>query len=172
MIRADIAELEQLTDLLVRIASDADDVLSRLRQISSEMHEDIELAAYPQSLFALEAVSGAVDALNRGNDTMQSLKNVMLPAADAYRENEQRNIDALSRMTVRMDTVGTGYQAAIVSNGCAHVEHCSGAAAQEKVQQLVADSVEQMQVTNIAAVTRTVREEYRIAEIKELADEG
>ena len=37
MIRADIAEIEKLTDAVVRAASDADEVRNRLRNLSAEM---------------------------------------------------------------------------------------------------------------------------------------
>lgn len=172
MISVDIAEIEKLTDILVRIASDSDEVLSRLRQVSNEMYNDVELPAYQQSTIALEAISGAIDALNRGNDTLQSLKNTMLPIAGTYQENEQKNKDALNRMVMRMDSVSAGYNTAIVSDSIAHVEHNDNIASQGRVQQLVADSVEEMQVTNIAAVTKTVREEYEISKIEELVEKG
>lgn len=172
MIRVDIAEIEKLTDILVKVASDSDEVLSRLRQVSNEMHNDVELPSYPQSAIALEALSGAIDALNRGNDTLQSLKNTMLPIASTYQENEKRNKEALNRMTTLMDSVSVSYNTAIVSDSIAHVEHNDSIASQGKVQQLVADSVEEMQVTNIAAVTKTVREEYEISKIEDLVEKG
>lgn len=172
MIRVDIAEIEKLTDILVKIASDSDEVLSRLRQVSNEMLNDVELSSYPQSAIALEAISGALDALNRGNDTLQSLKNTMLPIASIYQENEQKNKDALNRMAALMGSMSVGYNAAIVSDNIAHVEHSDSLTSQSKVQQLVADSVEEMQVTNIAAVTKTVREEYEISSVEELVENG
>lgn len=170
MIRVDIAEIEKLTDIFVKIASDSDEVLSRLRQISNEMHDDVELPAYPQSAIALEAISGAIDALNRGNDMLQSLKNIMMPIASTYQENEQKNKAALNRMAALMDSVSVGYNAAIVSDNIAHVEHSDAVVSQSKVQQLVADSVEEMQVTNIAAVTKAAREEYEISKIEDLVE--
>lgn len=171
MIRVDIAEIEKLTDILVKIASDSDEALSRLRQVSNEMHNDVELPAYPQTPVALEAVSSAIDALSRGNDTLQSLKGFMLPVASTYQETEQKHKDALNRMTATMDNVVVGYNAAIVSDNIAHIEHTDATVTQTKVQQLVADSVEDMQVTNIAAVSKSVREEYEIAKVDDLVDE-
>ena len=172
MIKVDIAELEKLTDILIRLASDSDEVMSRLRRVSNEMHEDIELETYPQSAVALEAVSVALDALNRGNDTLQSLKSAILPVADMYRENEQKNKDALSRMVAIMDSVCVEYNAAIVSDHIAHIEHTDSIVSQSKVQQMVADSVEEMQVTNIAAVSKTIREEYEVSDVADLVENG
>lgn len=172
MIRVDVAEIEKITDILVKLASDSDEVLSRLRQVSNEMYNDIELPAYPQSSVALEAISTAIDALNRANDSVQSLKNTVLPIASIYQENEQKNKDALNRMSALMDNASTGFNAAVVSNGIAHVEHTDSIISQSKVQQLVADSVEEIKVANIAAISKTVSEEYEISAIKDLADES
>lgn len=172
MIKVDFAEIEQITDILVKMASDSDEVFNRLRHISMEMQEDLELAAYPQSGVALEAVSVAIDALNRGNDTLQSLRSAMLPVATTYQENEQKVKDALSRMTVQMDKVCVGYSAAIASDSITHVEHSDAVVSQSKLQQLVAESVEEMQVTNIAAVTKVVREEYEISGVEDLVERG
>jgi len=170
MIRVDIAEIEKLTDILIKIASDSEEVLNRLRQLSNEMLNDIELPNYPQSAIALEAVSGAIDALNRGNDTLQSLKNIMLPIASNYQETEQRNKDALNRILTLMNSIGISYNAAISSDNIAHVEHTDNIALQGEVQQLVADSVEEMKIANIAAITKTVNEEYEITAVEDLVD--
>lgn len=170
MIRVDIAEIEKLTDVLARVASDTDEVLNRLRQISNEMYNDVELPTYPQSAIALEAVSGAVDALNRGNDTLQSLRSAVLPIASTYQETEKKNRDALSRMYAMMDSMGTSYNAAIISDSIVHVEHTDDVAIQGDVQRLVADSVEEMQVANIAAVTKAVKEEYDILKVEDFIE--
>lgn len=170
MIKVDIAEIEKLTDILVKIASDSDEVLSRLRQVSDEMVNDVELPSYSQSTIALDAIFGALEALNRGNDILQSLKNTILPIASTYQENEQRNKDRLNRMTELMDSMSVGYNAAIVSDSIAHVEHCDSISSQDKIQQLVADCVEEMQVTNIAAVTKTVSDEYEISIVENLVE--
>lgn len=170
MIKADIAEIEKLTDILVKLASDSDEALSRLRQVSKEMHNDTELLEYPQSSVALETVSNAIDALNRADDTVQSLKNTVLPIAGIYRENEQKNIDALNRMTELMDRANTGFNAIIVSDETALIEHTDGIISQNRARQLITDSVEEMKVANIATIYKTVSEEYEISAIKDLVD--
>ncbi len=171
MIKADIAEIENLTAVLVKLASDADETSVRLRQLFGEMQEDIVLPLYPQADVALEALSVATEALNRGNDTLQTLKNAMLPIADAYRENEKKNKDALNRMAMRMANLEVGYNAAISSDGVAYTEQEEEEASRQRLRQLVADNLEEMQIANIAAVTKTVKEEYEITEVKPLLEQ-
>lgn len=170
MIRVDIAEIEILTDLLVKMASDTEEALSKLRQISNEMHNDVELPSYPQTPVTLETVSVAIDSLNRGNDTLQTLKNAMLPVATTYQENEQKSKNALARMTAIMDTAAVGFSAAVSPSGITPVEHTDNAISQGKVEQLVAESVMEMQVTNIAAVSKAVKEEYEVSTVADLVE--
>lgn len=172
MIKVDIAEIEKLTDVLVKIASDSDEVLSKLRQVFNEMHNDIELPSYPQSAIAQEMLSEAINSLNRGNDTLQYLKSTILPIASIYQETEKKNKNALNRMTALMDGVSVGYNEAVVFDSIAYVEHSDSITSQRKVQQLVADSVGEMQATNIAAISKTVSEEYEISAVKDLVDEA
>lgn len=168
MIRADIGELEGLTHTLVGLASDCDEVFNRLRLLSSQMSQDVELQTYPQAKAVLEAASAGVQALNRGNDTLQSLQGAMLPVAELYREMERKHRLALERMTVWADHLNTGYGAAIYSQQLARVEHTAERARQLQVQQLVAQNVEQLQAANLAAVTRVVRETYQVSRVEPL----
>ncbi len=170
MIKVNMAEIETLTDILIKVSSDSDEVLNRLRQIFNEMHNDVELPLYPQSSIALEAVSGSLDAINRGNDVLQSLKNTLLSIATTYQETEKRNKDALNRMSAMMDNISVDYNAAIISNSITPVEHNNDIESQNIIQQMVADGVEEMQATNIAALTKAVREEYEISEIEDLTE--
>lgn len=172
MIKVNIAEIEQITDTLVKAASNSEEVFNRLRLILSEMQDDFELSAYPQTPFVLESVSMAQSALNRGNDTLQSLRNVMQSVADHYQETELKNKAALNRMAATMDRVSVGYHAAVVSDSIAHMEHDDTIVFQNKIQQLVAQSSEEMQLTNIAAITKTVQEEYEIIKIEDLVEKG
>ena len=170
MIKVNIAEIEKLTEILVKLASDSDEALSRLRLVSNEMNNDVELPLYPQASVTLEAILTAINSLTRANDTIQSLKNIVLPIAGIYQETEQKNKDALERMLTLMENANVDYNAAIVSDGIAHVEHADNVISQAQVQQLVADSVEEMQVTNIAAISKTLKEEYEISAVKDLVE--
>lgn len=168
MINVDIAQIEALTDLLTKSASCADDALNRLRSVSSEMINDTELPMYTQYDVLLETVALATQALNRGTDTLLTLKGAVTPVADIYRDNEKKNKDALSRMTTYVDSVNTSVSAAVFVSTVPDSEHSDAESANKKVQQLVVDSVSQMQATNIAAVAKVVNDEYEVKNINDL----
>ncbi len=171
MIKANIPEIEKLTDIMVKTASTSDEALNRLRLVSAEMHNDLELPLYSQTDILLEAVSAAIEALNRSNDTIQSLKNTLLPIADTYRETEQKNQNELSRMLSTMESISIDYNAAIISESIPNVENADTIVSQNKVQQLVTDSYEEMQVANIASVTKTVSEEYEVNSVEDFVND-
>lgn len=169
MIQVNIPELEGLAQQLTYAASDSFDALCRLRVISDEMHNDLELLTYPQAGVALEAICVASDALQRGDDTLQSLKNTVQAVIDSYEESERRFSDALARMSAQMDRAQVGCNAALVSDNVAYTAH-DEPPAQLGVRRLVADSVEEMQIANIAAVTKAVKEEYGVSRVEPLSE--
>ena len=164
MITADIGELEKITTMLISISSDADEVLHRLRKTSAEIQSDLELQTYPQYPQVSEAVSLGVDALNRGNDTLQSLKNALLYVAREYEENEKKYKDSLARMTLVLSGIEANLNSVIAANGI--VEQSEQSALHSLAVSMVSDSALEMQMVNIAALTKKINDEYGIKEVE------
>ena len=169
MIIADIGELEKLSSMLISISSETDDVLQRLRKMSSEIQSDLDLQTYPQYPLVTEAVSLGVDALNRGNDTLQSLKNVLLYVATEYESNEKKHKNALARMTTILSGINVNLTAATTPD-TASVERDEQTDKHEQVVSLVSDSALEMQMANIAAITKKADGEYGIEKVEAMAD--
>lgn len=168
MTTVNIEEIENLANILSKSSSDADEWLNRLRGLYTEMQNDVEFMVYPQFEKILQNVLVAVEHLNQSNDTLQSLKTIIMHAPDIYRENEKKNKDALDRMTAYLDSVNVDYSTVIFSNIIPQIECTPSVNSQDKVQELVANSVSDMQLTNISAISKTVREEYEVKYTKPL----
>lgn len=168
MIQVDIAALEVLADRLMRCASQTEETVCRLRHVSAEMQEDVELAVYEPSGAALESVVWAVEALGRADDTLQSLKNVVASLGERYRALEQEHKNALGRMLTVMDTATVGYQAAMQSDTIPQVGHDEELAAHNAAEQLVADSAEELRVANVAAIRQAAQAEYGVQDVRDL----
>lgn len=168
MIKVNLAEIEILSATLMDSASKSEDTLQKLKFLSNEIANDIELPMYTQADAVLQAVSHATDTLNRSNDTLQSLKNVISSVSSTYQETEKANTDALNRMLSIMSSLDAGYNSIIVSQNTPLVEHDDTVMALDKVQQLVTESSEEMQITTIAAITKVIEDEYEINDIKEV----
>ena len=159
MIKVDIAKIERLADILAKASYSFDDALNRLRHIFSEIENDVELSQYPQATVIKEILLSSIEAFNRGNDMLLSLKDVIAPVAEKYCETEKNNKDALNRMTVIMNTSAETFSSAIASETVINADNIKPVSSQSDVQQLVKDSVEEMQASNIAATTKTDEKE-------------
>lgn len=162
MIDVDIAQLELLTDTVMRSASDAEELLARLRAAAAEMQADDALALYEQAVVAQESVTLAVAALGRGADCLRSLGAALLPAADMYLENERENKEMLERTTADMGRLRTDFAATLENGHVPQAAHTDAVSCQNKAQQLVTDSLVEMQAVNIAAVAKAARGEYTV----------
>ena len=165
MITADIGELEKITTTLISVASETDEVLHRLRKTSAEIQSDLDLQTYPQYPQVAEAVSLSVDALNRGNDTLQSLKNALLYVAGEYEEKEKEYKNALARMTTVLSGIETTLTSVIASSGVVPIEQGDQSERHSQVVSVVSDSALEMQMVNIAALTKKTDDEYGIKEV-------
>lgn len=171
MIKVSIAEIENLTDILKKAASASDEVLNKLRQLSNEMTDDFELAAYSGVDGVMTVLSEAITALSHGNDTLQSLKNVMLPVADLYKDNERKNKEYLNKIIGVMNVTGDRYSTAVSSDSILYVEHSEAGAYQNRMMGLISDYDEKldgMRTTDIAAIAKIVKEDYKIKAVRTL----
>lgn len=168
MISVNIGELETLSTYAMVSSQKSEDILFRLQSLQSEMQADLEFMEYPQALIVMESLSVAQGAMFRANETLRNLKNVLLNIPEQYRENEKKCKDALSRMTEYMNTVSTDYGAVVLSDDMTYVEHPADGVSQEKVCELVSENLNDMQVINISAVAKVVKEEYPVSEIRRL----
>ncbi len=168
MISVNIGELETLSTYAMVSSQKSEDILFRLKNLRSEMQTDLEFMEYPQALIVMESLGIAADAMFRADETLRNLRNVLLNVPEQYRENEKKCKDALSRMTEYMNTVSTDYGSVLLSEDMSYVEHPGEDVSQTKVCELVSENLQDMQVINISAVARVVKEEYPVSEVRPL----
>ncbi len=171
MIKVNLAELERLTEVLVKTAWDSEEVSGKLHHILSELQQEVSLTGDLSAEALSDSVSAASASLDRASEMLQSLKGIMLPVADMYRETEQKNKDALNRMAGAMESSGIDFRAAVLSDGLPKEEHTPAGVSQNEVRRLVSDRVEELQVANIAAITGVVQSEYEVKSLREFLPE-
>ena len=168
MIYADLPEMERIIASLLSIAAEADEVLSELQRVSAEIQNNIELETYPQHAAICEAVLQSVNSLNRGNDTLQTLKGILAYVVEGYEENEKKNIDALIRMTLFLSNIQTGLSESISPGQVVAFEQTSQMQDLERVWHLVSESAAETLVTNVAAVGKVINEEYDVKQVVDM----
>ena len=168
MILADLPELEKISGELISVAIGTDEVLNSVRKTLSEIQNDVELTTYPQHADVCESVALCVESLNRSNDMLQTLKGTLQYISGEYEANEIHNINALSRMTTMLSNIHTNLVASTAMGRVTTVEQSDQIQSSSHIRELVSDSAMEMQVTNIAAVGKVVKEEYSIKQVEDM----
>lgn len=168
MTTINISEIELLVDTLSKTASHSDEWLNRLRGLYTEMKNDVELATYPQCDIILQHMHTAITNLEQSNDTLQSLGNALINAPDLYRENEKKIKEVLNCSVTYLDCISAEYNVAISSNTIPIIDCLPNENSNDSVQNLVANSLTEMQMTNISAISKTVKEEYEVKSVQPL----
>jgi hypothetical protein len=170
MISVDIEEIERLADVVTMISTKSDETLEKLRRISNEMLNDIELLTYPQGTTASEIASLSLNTFSQANDTIQALRNVLFSLAEIYKGNEKDYSNAIARMTAVMDSLSVSMTASVVSADIPNIEVSDVMQNQSDIQRLVDESSLEMQLTNISAVSKVIREDYDINDVRPLEE--
>ncbi len=163
MIEADFAELELLADNITDISSGMDEMYIQMRSLREEMASNPEFQAYPQCNTVMESFSAGIESVFRMNEMLMSLRNIMLGAPDEYKIQENRFREMLEGFIVTLSSLQMDVSAAAAT--VMPVEVGEEVIAQNRIQQLVAESSSEMQLTNIAAITQAVKEEYCLDEV-------
>lgn len=175
MIEVDFAELELMADSIADISSGMDELYIQMKSLREEMNLNPEFIAYPQCKTVIDSFTAALETVFRMNEMLMSLRNIMLNAPDEYKVQEKRFSEMLEGCIMTLSSLQMDVSAAALN--VIPIEPDDEITAQNSIEQLVAESSSEMQLTNIAAVTQAVKEEYCLDEvstnsktIKEIAD--
>lgn len=175
MIEVDFAELELMAYNIANISSGMDELYIHMKSLREEMALNPEFKAYPQCEIVIDSFTSALETVFRMNEMLMSLRNIMLNASDEYKIQEKRFSEMLEGCIIALSSLQMDVSAAALN--VIPIEPDEEITAQNSIEQLVAESSSEMQLTNIAAVTQAVREEYCLDEvsttsktIKDIAD--
>lgn len=172
MIFADVAEIEKISHILSALADRADEALSVLRRTLAEMQNDVEFGMYPQHTTVCNSVSSSIDSLARGNDILQTLKGVLANAVREYEDAEESNVNALNRMADLLSHIQTGMFLSTLPGQIPTVANENQPNSLDRVRGLVSASAAEMQLTNIAVISKVIKEEYGIDQVTDMPGKG
>ncbi len=169
MIVADISELEHIADILSVTSSEIDDTLNKAKITFAEMSADLEFAQYIHAQPCIEKVGVAVSALFNVNERISELKSVVFSALSGYSDNERACKNAVSRMTAYLSLLNDTATAAL-SLDCPSVTGLEQSINQDEIQKMICGSAEELQMANIAAVSKIIEKEYPVKQIQVMSD--
>ena len=165
MITVDLDGLAQMTDTLTSAASASEDILGGMHLLDAEMQANPELLAYPQSTPAIEALAEAMQEMAQLSDSLITLKNILSDAEEEYKKQEEILRDAVGGFLSTLAALQTELGAAQAAQMLV-IEQDTETFAQKCVQDLVADSSTEMELTSIAAVSQVIEEDYGVTGVR------
>ena len=98
MISVDITAINELKLAINKAASDSNDTLAMLRRVFEEAGEDDELKMLPQYEPVNDSIVLALGRLDRTEQCLQSLKNILATVDEEYCDIENESVNAIRRM--------------------------------------------------------------------------
>lgn len=163
MIEAEFSDLELLADNVASISSEMDELYIKMKLMYEEIIVNLELQAYPQYNSVCESLAQGVNTVFRMNEILMTLKNIMLSAPEEYKLQEERFREMLEGSITSLSALQIDIS--VANTEVIPIEMNEELTGQNQIQLLVAENSIEMQMTNIAAVTQTIKEEYCIENI-------
>ncbi len=170
MVIADISELEHIADILSVTSSEIDDTLNKAKATFAEMSADVEFAQYVHTQPCLEKAGAAISSLFNVNERISELKGIMFSVSGGYSDTERACKNAISRMTAYMSLLNDTATTAL-SLDYPSVTSLEQSTNQDEIQKMISGSAEELQIANIAAVSKIIEKEYPVKQIQVMRDD-
>jgi len=167
MIRINIEGLDNLTDLFVRLNSDTDNILGKTTMLRNEMLEDPDLMALSNSADIISIMDAAVSNLTQLHEDIQYLDNLFIKAKDDFSDNEKELIKSIDEISNRLNSIKIQLDSALISEQAVVIDRSELDSPVNDVERLVAGSVAELELTNIAALSQLADAQARAREVRD-----
>lgn len=170
MIVADISELERIVDTLTKTSNEIEDVFNKTKATLEEMSANVEFLQYLQAQPCIEIISDTKQLLFSINERIQEIKNIMVSVPNGYLDREREYKNELSRMASYLGLLSTT-ATAVLSPDFPTINSQESSVNQDELQKMVAGSAEDLKISNIAAISKTIEKEYPVKRIQEMEND-
>ncbi len=164
MITVNLPELEELCITLSSAASDAEDIVGKMGMLEEEMDTEPAFTAFPQSMDTAELLAETKLHASMLSESLRSLSNIVSEALDGYQARENAFREKLEGALASLNAVQADISA-VQTVPMTVTEPEENAAAMGQVEKLVSESSAALQLTNIAAFSKVVEEDYGVSEV-------
>lgn len=169
MIIINTDELENLCLLVHSYASKSEELKMHINRLYNEMLNDDFLSVYLRNDELLAGVATAYKKLERCYDILMKLNAILNQKCEEYKTTEQSFQKKIEALKERADLLRI--QTETVMTGTIDIKESSDETVSliDSIVKLVSDSETDMELINIAAVSKTVRDEYVIDDVKSVS---
>lgn len=170
MISVDFSKIELLCNRVSRAVSLSDDTYAMLHLLNEEMTNDLEIQTYPQYVRVSESISVSCAKFKRINERLQLLSSVLNSLIETFNENETDIQNEISRISTLLSNTQENISLFLEQSDAILVEQNEQTISYSKLQQLISNSVFDMELINISAITANVQKQYNVREISYIVD--
>ena len=167
MIRINTDELDRLTEVFIRLKSDTDNAMGKATMVRNEMMDDTEFMAIPKCDDVIAILDCAINNLTGINEDLGMVETLLVKAKEEFSDNERELINAIGLINNKLDSIVTQLDSTINSNQVVVVDRSEELRPVNDVERLVAGSVNELEITNIAALSQLAASEIESTEIRD-----
>ncbi len=153
MIVLDADRVEEIVDHLSLMNSKLENTVLLLRQLWDQMTAETLLTGDVSAQEASNEINDTANALAERLEGTRSLQSILSMTPEEIRELEKSQIDELQKLEAYMQTVYCGFIEALSDQDGTGQPPVENAVNTSELQQAVFDSVESLEITNIAALS-------------------
>lgn len=167
MIKAQPEGLEQISADLKKSAEMLEDITGKIMRLAGEMFDDFQIEEISGNLEIKSIVVSVNTDTARTADRLYSFSKAVSDALISYSEIERKNCEKIERLNCAIDSLGTELNSIYAVKDVPIPEASPDEEIQRNTELLVTGSVQDLQMTNIAAVSKAIKEKYFISAVKE-----
>ena len=167
MIRINTDELDRLNEVFIRLKSDTDNLMGKTTMLRNEMMDDTEFMAIPKCDDVIAILDCSINNLISLNEDIASVETLMIKAKEEFADNENELVKAIDGISNKLDSIMTQIDSTINSDQIVVVDRSEELRPVNDVERLVAGSVNDLELTNITALSQLATSEIESTEVRD-----
>lgn len=167
MITAQPEGLEQISLDLKKSAEILEDITGQIMRLSDEIFDDFQIEEISGNYEIKSIVVSVNKNTARTADRLYSFSKTVSDALMAYGETERKSCEKIERINCTIDSLGTEFRSLYSVKDTAIPEASPDEEIQRNTEILVTGSVQELQMTNIAAISKVINEKYFVSAVKD-----
>lgn len=167
MITAQPEGLEQISLDLKKSAEILEDITGQIMRLAGEMLDDFQIEEISGNPEIKSMVVSVNNDTARTADRLYSFSQAVSDALISYNEIERKSCEKIERINCTIDSLSAELGSLYSVKNTAIPDVSPNEEMQRNTELLVTGSVQELQMTNIAAISKVINEKYFVSAVKE-----
>lgn len=159
--------LEQISADLKKSAEMLEDITGKIMRLAGEMFDDYQIKEISGNQDIKRIIVSVNTDTARTADRLYRFSQAVSDALISYSGIERKSCEKIERLNCMIDSLSTELDCLYSVKDAAIPEVSSDEEAQRNTELLVTGNVQDLQITNIAAISKVINEKYFVSAVKE-----